>query len=432
MNEKNRKSKIIAFLALLFISVIALLLHSTYLEFIISIVLLILIICNAKFSFFSELSFILWFSYLQGFLRETIGSISGSTLAFVGITMPYYYNDLAISIISFLLTVLFFCWFTKIIQREKRFYITNFNLNRITAIVFIICASLLIILVFPSMPTLTYASGSRARNESVSYGLVMIALILLGVCCDSCKKHKWFCVIYLFAIIWIFGHGERVELLGLLSYIALRYMNRIDFSSIKNSVKKHKKRLVYTGVILAVILATIVGFKRNDSGSTITIKYFLTNLFIQGTAGDAVYDFNCSADMWHTGEGLYGITYIDYLLQLIPGASTSYTPAEILLKEYNTMGGSLFFGEAMMNFGIVGVIIFNVIFMAFFNSFLNSTKHIKSWMWIPVVIEVFRICWYGIDGWILAAFIEVPILYFCSRLVIGKRNVRNLTIQKNN
>lgn len=421
MNEKNRKSKIIAFLALLFISVIALLLHSTYLEFIISIVLLILIICNAKFSFFSELSFILWFSYLQGFLREIIGSISGSTLAFVGITMPYYYNDLAISIISFLLTVLFFCWFTKIIQREKRYYITDCNLNRITAIVFIICALLLIILVFPSMPTLTYASGSRARNENVSYGLVMIALVLLGICLDSCKNHKWFYGVYLFAIIWIFGHGERVELLGLLSYIALRYLNRIDYSSIKNSIKKHKKRLVYTGVILAVIFAAIVGFKRNDSGSTITIKYFLTNLFIQGTAGDTVYDFNCSADMWHTGEGLYGITYIDYLLQLIPGASTSYTPAEILFKEYNTMGGSLFFGEAMMNFGIVGVIIFNVIFMAFFNSFLNSTKHIKGWMWIPVVIEVFRICWYGIDGWILAAFIEVPILYFCSRLVIGKK-----------
>lgn len=421
MNEKNRKSKIIAFLALLFISVIALLLHSTYLEFIISIVLLILIICNAKFSFFSELSFILWFSYLQGFLREIIGSISGSTLAFVGITMPYYYNDLAISIISFLLTVLFFCWFTKIIQREKRYYITDCNLNRITAIVFIICALLLIILVFPSMPTLTYASGSRARNENVSYGLVMIALVLLGICLDSCKNHKWFYGVYSFAIIWIFGHGERVELLGLLSYIALRYLNRIDYSSIKNSIKKHKKRLVYTGVILAVIFAAIVGFKRNDSGSTITIKYFLTNLFIQGTAGDTVYDFNCSADMWHTGEGLYGITYIDYLLQLIPGASTSYTPAEILFKEYNTMGGSLFFGEAMMNFGIVGVIIFNVIFMAFFNSFLNSTKHIKGWMWIPVVIEVFRICWYGIDGWILAAFIEVPILYFCSRLVIGKK-----------
>lgn len=389
-----------------------------------------MIIYSARFSFFTELSFILWFSYLQGFIREVAGDIGGSTLAFVGRTMPYYYDDLAISIISFLLTVLFFCWFTKLIKREKKFYAIDIKLNNTTAIGFVFCAFILVLLVFPSMPTLNYASGGRARNESVPYGVVMLALVLLGICCDSCKQHKWFYGIYLFVIVWIFGHGERVELLGLISYISLRYMNKINFSNIKTSIKKHKKRLVYAGVILAVFFAAIIGFKRNDSGSIITVQYFLTNLFIQGTAGDAVYDFNCAADMWYAGDGMYGLTYLDYLIQLVPGANSNYSPAVILFNRYNTMGGSLFFGEAMMNFGIIGVLIFNVVFLAFFNCFLNSSKHIKSWMWIPVVIEVFRICWYGINGWILATFIEVPLLYFCSRLVVGKRKVGNLVMKQ--
>ena len=164
------------------------------------------------------------FSYLQGVIHKVTGEISGSTLAWAGVKMPFYFDDLTIATFSFLLTAYWFVNFTEILEREKRIYNSNLKIGKLTGVVFVLLAFILVLMIFPSMPSLTFSEGSRARNESLPYGLVLLSFVLLGISFDTLKRNKWLGAIYVFVIFWVFGHGERVEVLGFLSYLALKYI----------------------------------------------------------------------------------------------------------------------------------------------------------------------------------------------------------------
>lgn len=419
---KNRNIEIL-FILLTFMGLLSFLFDSPLYDFLYAALLFVLIAFKAKLSFFTELSFILVFSYMQGVIQKEVGSISGSTLAWAGIKMPFYFDDLTISTFSFLITAFWFINYTPLLEREKAVYKTKIKLSKFTAVLFAILAFLMILMVFPSLPTLTFSEGSRARNDSVPYGLVLLCLVMLGIVYDSLQRQKWLIGIYIFAVFWIFGHGERVEILGFLSYVALKYMSALDLSKARKSLIKHKKRLLYIVGAVFAILAMWIGLKRGGA-SSVTISDIVMNLFIQPTCGDVVYCFNCAADLWHTGNGLWGYTYTDYLLQLIPGSTGAFSAAEILLKLRNTMGGALFYSEAMMNFGIIGVILSNVEFFIVMNLILKYRRGINEWIWIPITIEIFRIAWYGRSGWILVGFVELPLLYTATKCFFNKVRIR--------
>ena len=419
---KNRNIGIL-FILLTFMGLLSFLFDSPLYDFLYAALLFVLIAFKAKLSFFTELSFILFFSYMQGVIQKEVGSISGSTLAWAGVKMPFYFGDLTIATCSFLLTTFWFVNFTPLLEREKAVYRTKTNLGKFTSILFAVSALFMILMVFPSLPTLSFSEGSRARNDAIPYGLVLLSLVLLGIVFDSVKKQKWLITIYVFVVFWIFGHGERVEVLGFLSFLALKYMRELDLSQVKESLIRNKKRLLYGTGALFVVLAMWIGLKRGGATNISWIDV-LMNLIIQPTCGDVVYCFNCAADLWHTGNGLWGYTYTDYLLQLIPGSTSAFSAAEILLKLRNTMGGALFYSEAMMNFGIIGVILSNVEFFIVMNLILKYRRGINEWIWIPITIEVFRIAWYGRSGWILVGFVELPLLYTATKCFFNKVRIR--------
>lgn len=419
------KGKPYAFIFLFLLGLFVLLLQSPILLFSFAVLLFILILATAKISFFTEISFILTFSYMQGVIHQVIG-IGGSTLAWAGEKIPFYFTELSVATISFMLTMLWFVWFTKLIRHEKQLYLKGSGIKLGTGILFILIAFILILLIFPSLPTVSFGESTRARNESLSglYGLVLTALLLCSLTIDLSFQYKLFTVSYFLICFWILGHGERVEVLGFLSYYGLKLMHYYNFSNIKKSIARHKKKLIYIGGVVILFLAMWIGMARSGYYSSISLKMILYNLVVQPTCGDIVYVFNCAADMWHTGNGLYGYTYLQYLTELIPGATDQFSPAVILLDKYETMGGGLFFSEPMMNFGIIGVVLMNIEFCITMNLILKKISHFRSWFWVPIVIEVFRIAWYGRAGWILCAFVEVPLLFLATRLVLNKIRIK--------
>ena len=173
---KNRNIEIL-FILLTFMGLLSFLFDSPLYDFLYAALLFVLIAFKAKLSFFTELSFILVFSYMQGVIQKEVGSISGSTLAWAGIKMPFYFDDLTISTFSFLITAFWFINYTPLLEREKAVYKTKIKLSKFTAVLFAILAFLMILMVFPSLPTLTFSEGSRARNDSVPYGLVLLCLV---------------------------------------------------------------------------------------------------------------------------------------------------------------------------------------------------------------------------------------------------------------
>lgn len=437
MNRISIKHKSAVWCILLIAGILAYVIDSPVLLFVYCTMLWGLISLGAKFSFFTEVSFILLFSYLQAVMRKVFGNISGSTLAWAGVRTPFYFAEMTVAIMSFLLILLWFVWFTKLIEREKAIYQIDTGLTNITGSVFLIISVVLVLLVFPSFPSLaTFSSGTRARNEAVPYGLVLLALMICALTFDFAKKRKAYYIVYALISFWILGHGERVEILGFLSYAALKALNAGDSFGIKKDIQRNKKIMIFLGGAAAVILSMWIGLARSGAHSTITPRMMFYNLIVQGTCGDVVYCFNCAIDMWKNGNGLYGYTYLDYLVQLVPGLASDYALPQILIRNYGTMGGALFFSEPMANFGMVGVVVFNVEFCVVMNMILKKATHYRAWIWIPVVTEIFRTCWYGRSGWILAVFVEIPILYFgckyfLNRCIInscGRRRARKFAI----
>lgn len=416
-----RQVNIVIFLFLFLISIVSLVLANPIILFVISTILLIFLIKRAKFSYFSVLSFILWYSYLQGVLQKTVG-VTGNTLAWAGVKMPFYFNELSIATITYFLIAIFFVYFTDIIKSEKKLYSLKLNLSFSLAAFLGIIAIILILLVFPSVPTFKVASEELRRTQGLSslYGLVLLALLLCGLTVDQSFKHKSLVLIYLFIIFWSFGHGERVEVLGFLIFYVLKYINQDSFIAVKKNIVKNKKRIINISILIFIILIAgmWLGLTRESTQSSVSLNKLFFNFIEQGTCGDVVYVFNCATDLWKNGNALHGLTYLDYLFRLVPGASSTFSAPVMIMNFYQTQGGGLFFAEPMMNFGIIGVIVMNIFFFLIMKIIISKVSKYREYFWIPIVIEIFRTAWYGRGSWMLASFIEVPILYFVINVLL--------------
>ncbi|WP_270635726.1 hypothetical protein [Limosilactobacillus mucosae] len=403
---------ILRYLSLLVISVFIVFVKDPYLLILLATFLLFKIIKLARWSFFSELSVLLWYAFFEGVIQKTVG-VTGNTLSWAGTHMPFYFDELSIATISFLLTELFFLEFTKIISNEKKIYGLNLGIPFGLAIFLSLISSILMVLVFPSLPTFTANLVTR-RTQGLSslYGLVLFSLVLSSLTVEQSFQHKILYIFYAFNIFWSFGHAERVEVLGYLSYIVLKSINFYKFSLNKKTYKKMKK-IFYVIIIITILFAMYIGLTRMGN-SKVTISSFFVNFLSQGTVGDVTYIFNCATDLWKKGLELNGVTYLDYLYRLIPGIHSNYSSETMLHFLYpETMGGQLFFAEPMMNFGLVGTVIMNIVFFIIMGWILhNSSKKYMGYFYIPIVIEIFRTAYYGRASWMLACFIEVPIIYF--------------------
>ena len=408
------KNKIITYSILLSLSIILTIGNNTILLLLFQLFIGFLVVKYSKFSFFSVMTIVLLFSYLQGVIRHIFGPyLFSNTLHYAGTIFPYYFSELSLSSLFFVMTALFFVWFTKIVVREKEYYTCDFNISISTATLLSVFAFLIVFIVFPSLPTLSYEVGARARNESVPYGLVLMSLFIFSLVFDKWKDSRFIKYITIISILWILFHGERAELLGFLTYLGLRYSNILSLKKNSGYIDRRKKYKLYILIFFVALLFCAVGLKRIDNNTNLDVITIIGNLLIQGTAADAVNDFYCATDIWKTGHLMYGATYLDYLIHLLPvGRTNEYNVANILLRDYKTMGGALFYSEGIMNFGIYGVLFFNIIFFAIINQFIKKRNKLKQLTWIPVVLEVFRICWYGIDGWVFASCVEIPIFYF--------------------
>ncbi len=376
-------------------------------------VIFVLIFVRAKFSFFSIFAFIMLFSYLQLVIyRETGVTNSGFLSFYVGKTMPFYLTEMTVSFVSFFLCEFFFVWFTKLVEKEKTLYVNEHVLPMPVAFLFMAAAIVLVVMLFPSFPTFRMDLAER-RTQGITgvYGLLLLALCLSALTVDTSYKHKSLLAGYVFILLWVYGHAERVEVLGFVLYYFIKLMNHYNLGREKNSFFDFKKIALILSVAAIFLVGTWIGMTRL-SNEHYSLSDVLNKLIIQGTCGDVLYTFNCSIDMAKKGLLLHGYTYADYLLQFIPGMNSKYQACRVIADYYNTNGGAFFFTEPMMNFGLIGTILSNIEFFIVMRLLLNHSTKLKAAMWMPVVIEIFRIAWYGRSGWILAAFIEMPLIYY--------------------
>lgn len=423
LHSKQIKQDWIVFLILLFVGCIVCIVKVPFITFAFTTLLFLAILRRAKYSFFSIFAFIMLFSYMQVLIYKETGITSGMLIR-VGRSIPFYFDEMSVMFVSFFLSELYFVWFTKIIEKEMCLYRIGHELSAHSAYFLMAIAVLLVILLFPSMPTFKMDIAIR-RTQGISgiYGFMLLSLCLAALTIDTSYKHKPLVLGYIFIVFWVFGHAERIEALGFLVYYFIKILNRYSIHDKKNITAGIKKIAIFAIAGGIGMIGTWIGLTRL-SNNQVTLLDILNKLMIQGTCSDVLYVLDCAIDMWKHNNLLHGYTYLDYILQLIPMATQKYQVGYVIHDYYFTIGGAFFFTEPMMNFGMVGTLISNIEFFAVMRLLLDRTSKLKTFVWIPIVIEIFRTTWYGRSGWILSSFVEMPLLYLGVRYVLERLRLR--------
>lgn len=378
---------------------------------------LIVIVAFAKCSYFSAFSFVLWYSFLQEYFASinilfATGGLRYST------SIPVYFDELYICTMYFMIFELVLFIVTDVLNRERILYKIQIDISNNMAILYSFGAFFLVVLSYPSLPSL---NASLSRNEGIvsSALFVPIALLILASTFSNIKKSKVVLSMWILTVFWILFHGERVIVFGLFIYIILKYINNDEYdkTKIKNSIKKHKKILI---VGIFMILAVVLGIKIQSTrtGGEFDVSNLYYAILKQGTAADVTYVFNCATDMWKTGEGLNGLTYLQYITCWIPFLDNNYAPAVILMQKYKTLGGGLFFAEPMMNNGMIGVFIYTALFLILITCVFYKSSEYRAYFVIPFIILIFRFTWYAsLAGWVTLSIYVVPVLYYIAKKV---------------
>lgn len=390
--------------------------HINHLELVLTTLGLISIFNVARFSYFTIFSFVLWFSFLQEYIA-TINPLLAAGRLMAGLGVPIYDAELFICVMFFYIAELIVFSSTNVVKGEKELYKRKIVLKRNTAYLFGLIAFILVLLAYPSMPKLDATLG-RDQGFISSSLIVPLALLLLAVLFDNLKHSVLLKGVTVLTLIWILFHGDRVMVMGYLVYVLLKYMNDggFNFNTLKSIIFNKRTLIVLIGVIVVVAVAIRIQTTREGAAYSLTFNDFLMSMIKQGTAGDVVFSFNCSVDMWKHGNGMGIYPYLYYVSNLLPGAEQSYYTAVILLKKYNTMGGGLFFTEPMISGGMILTFIHSAIFIMLVTWVCNKNTKYHSFLIIPFCLLLFRFEWYATCAGLVKMFLYyVPFTYLMAK-----------------
>lgn len=414
-------SDILNFLLMVVLSIIVYYIGTEIFQFCFIIFLLFIIVRKAKFSFFSVLTFLLVFTLFQEFAMDVFNV--GTGMLKTGRESKNHFNELYICTNIFCVVEYLFMSVTKIIENEREFYLLKINISSFLAKILSFMSLIITLLIFPSIPNFKTTTVNRFTSGILPFsGFAGLALLLIGITYDAGKKNK---IIYFndfLIVLWFFGHAERVEALGLIVYLLLKYINQSseDLKNFLQVIKKHYK-LIFLCFLLVVFLV-IIGLTRDGKSAEdgISLNLILSRIFVQSTASDVAYIFNCSVELFENGNMFNGSTYMSYLSKLLLFFEHSISPEEAIQQYYFTMGGCPFFAEIVMNFGMKGILPMITIFFLVHSLILRKVTMFRAIFWIPIVIEIFRTAWYGWTGWFRMSVYMVPIIYF----LINRVNVK--------
>ena len=178
------------------------------------------------------------------------------------------------------------------------------------------------------------------------------------------------------------------------------------------------RRVLIAFILLLAIAALSIKIQTTRMGDTyhMSITELFYSLLKQGTACDIVHAFNCSVDMWKSGNSVNGYSYLYYLYNLLPSADLNTYSAVTLVQNYSTMGGGLFFCEPMMNGGIILCLAHTIVFVLLVCWAFDGVSVYHQYVIIPFCVLIFRFAWYATcAGLVKMLLYYVPVVYFISK-----------------
>ena len=167
--------------------------------------------------------------------------------------------------------------------------------------------------------------------------------------------------------------------------------------------------------LICIFMMVYMGEKRVGNAQNIGMENILRKTLVQNTASDIGYVFNSSIDYYKNNNLLMGKTYLTYIIELFPFLDSNVRAGHILGELYNTPGGDFILSEPLMNFGVIGVVIFQVLEYSIYTLILSKKNKYRFFLYAFLMMTVFRTTWYG---WIYiekAVVYFIPIIYFITK-----------------
>lgn len=364
-------------------------------------VIQVIMVCwKAGLSFLSAFCFIINYCLLPQYIAYTGGNVFG--LLGLGYIKIYFF-ELCYCCYALNTVIFSFIVFTSFIRNERKVFKKNYSFSHTTVILLSIAAVLLTLLIFPDIP-LGFNVENRFNRGIIPFsGWSCIPFFLLSLGLLSQKRKK---IVYSatgFVCLWYMMHGERVDVIGMLFFIAMVFFH---------SKKRRKQDIIGAALIGMFLVAILLAIGSWRDGERFSIRYLISSVVIQSTVCDVTNVFNASMDTFYKGNTFGGVTYLSYLINCIPKMPDNYSFQYLIGKTYRSAGGGIFFAEPIANFGFVFTAM-EIFLFAYFIYFITKkqTKY-RSLIYAELCLSIFRTAWYGLN------YPIVTILYFIPAVLL--------------
>ena len=371
--------------------------------FYINIYVIIRILIKSKFSIISLIMLLTNYILISAFAQYNYGNTYGVLALNI---IPLHYKEIIITI--FLFNVVMYIWirFSNLLRNEKKLLKCNIKISR-NAIYFCCVISIVAaIIAFPTIP-FVWTGDNRFIALLPGNGWNHLSLCSLLIATTQIKRSKVVLPTLIFTVFWFLSHYERVDIIGFL-------MAFIIIILVKRDIKVTIKTIFKYGTLVFILLMLMVYLGEYRAGNTqLKLSELLRKVIIQNTACDLTYVYNSSIEFVENEELLYGKTYSTYINGMVPLVDTPYRAGGIIREKYNTPGGEFILTEPLINFGLLGVVIFTNLFCIILNIITKKVGFYRYILFIFLIITSFRYCWYGFS------YIQTAIVYFIPFVVIG-------------
>lgn len=428
---KNRMVYLITIFSTLLFILIYLLTRSENVLFFANLFLCGIICYKAKFSIFSLKSILINYVLISVFFQYNTGESYG--ILQLGLIELHYMEMMLLSLVyNFIMYM--FIEISNIVKFEKQKITMKSFVSLLSSYACSIIAIISTIIAFPSIPFLQeYNDRFQALLPGNAWNHLTIISLILAY--PKLNKSLFVKFAYLFCFVWFLLHGERVDMLGLAVFILFVSVAKKIYS--KNKAKNQSKLKIYFKcalIIIPLVFGLVFIGEIRGGSKDLNIGKLARKILIQNTAADIGYVYNSSIHYVENEGYLYGKTYLNYIVETIPLLNGKNEAAMILNKKYYTPGGILILSEPYMNFGIIGLIIFEIIELYIIYWLIKSKKEYTYFVYLFLIVTSFRTSWYGLKYIQTGMIYIMPILYLMIKFIDKKvtkrvsRSERNIDI----
>lgn len=373
-----------------------------YVLFLVDMFLLFLIVYKAQFSLITIWAIVPNYTLMCVFYYY-VTDIAYGKLAFIN---KLQYDKMCELLILYNCVLVLFTYFSSFLDYEKGIYEKDVKIDNISAN---ICALLAVVMAYIAFPSFNFTFDNTNRFNALLPGHFWnhFSVILLIFSVGNLKKSRLVRICYCVVIMWFLLHSERVDILGLILFLLIRYCSKKKYQF------SLKTMSIVSCVCIAIFLLFIyIGNIRAGEQFVVSTSGFMQSFFTQSTASDLGHVFNGTLEYVDQKGLLYGKTYITYLQGIIPILEQPLRAGHIIESYYHTAGGEFILTEPYMNFSFLGIVIIIPIYVFIVLKIIRKNSMYNRIVFYFLTVAAIRYLWYGLTYIETGIIYLIPLTYF--------------------